>query len=507
MEKVKGNDGGSTPLPSPGGAEARAARKFMELEAGRVLVEQAARRAEEERERLEEERQETKDTEYERSSRDTPELSRQSRWFGIEGRLLEEEQLKWVLEMEQELWTALQNWQPVPYGTLSAQLEELSKLYLKLLEAILTCTTGENQGIQKDRLDAVLTEKLQLVAEMRLGNLLSLLEQTGETETLKRVWYSLYKQTAGENISVKRAGELSAGSSKGASAKSFGISGRADGSVSLENRAQASSIREGSVYKLSGGTGIQMSAEFDLHRKADAAAALKGGAGQGFFTGEELQRAEAFASHLRESGSLFEGIIGTGGSLEAVGYYAALTTIKGQIYTADAVRACTASFPMESVVNRMVDYYLSRKEAYRAYYYTLDVYEKTKDPQKAAEQGLEYARRMFREKGPGGNEAQPKYPGEQASFFQMLSGETEEEAYRRGLRFLEKNWREFLEALGQEGKGLVFRMQRYSPWAAAVEAQERRKGREERENRLLMRQILAAAGIVLLYLGWRFFFS
>ena len=43
------------PQPAPTGAENRAARKLMELEAGRVLVAQAAKQAEEARAKLEEE--------------------------------------------------------------------------------------------------------------------------------------------------------------------------------------------------------------------------------------------------------------------------------------------------------------------------------------------------------------------------------------------------------------------------------------------------------------------
>ena len=33
--------------------------------------------------------------------RDTPELSRQSKWFGIEAKLLKDENIKWTLEMDQ----------------------------------------------------------------------------------------------------------------------------------------------------------------------------------------------------------------------------------------------------------------------------------------------------------------------------------------------------------------------------------------------------------------------
>ena len=213
MEKVSvinANNGtaagaGSNVLPMPTGAEGRAARKMMESEAGRVLVAQAAKQAEEAREKLEEERQETKEKETERESRDTPELSPQSKWFGLEGKLLQEANLKWILEMEQELWEELLNWYPKPSGNLSKELEELSKLYLALLEAILTHTTGQDQIVQRERLDAVLSEKLNLVLEVRLKNLIALLERVGSRETIGQIRYSLYKRVTGENISPKAA--------------------------------------------------------------------------------------------------------------------------------------------------------------------------------------------------------------------------------------------------------------------------------------------------------------
>ncbi len=127
---------GSKEVSMPAGADGRMARKMMELEAGRILVEQAAKQAEEAKEKLEEERQESGEKESERETRDMSKLSPQSKWFGLEGKLLMETNLKWILEMEEELWEELLNWSPTLSGNLSKELEELSKLYLALLEAI-----------------------------------------------------------------------------------------------------------------------------------------------------------------------------------------------------------------------------------------------------------------------------------------------------------------------------------------------------------------------------------
>ena len=82
MEKVSTKGAELSTLPAPTGAEGRAAKKLMELEAGRVLVAQAAKQAEEARERLEEERLEARerDTEREQIRQSFPDRANGSAW-------------------------------------------------------------------------------------------------------------------------------------------------------------------------------------------------------------------------------------------------------------------------------------------------------------------------------------------------------------------------------------------------------------------------------------------
>lgn len=518
MEKVSvinANNGtaagaGSNVLPMPTGAEGRAARKMMELEAGRVLVAQAAKQAEEAREKLEEERQETKEKETERESRDTPELSPQSKWFGLEGKLLQEANLKWILEMEQELWEELLNWYPKPSGNLSKELEELSKLYLALLEAILTHTTGQDQIVQRERLDAVLSEKLNLVLEVRLKNLIALLERVGSRETIGQIRYSLYKRVTGENISPKAAERFFLAGQSGAKA---GISTAAGSAFGAVGRTFA---EEGSVYQSCGGKSVRISQEFaaqkksgelEISRRSQALSEDKSRSGAvRIFSGGDLVRADAFARHLNESIRLLDGMGSVRGNQEAAGYLAALTAIKGEVYLSDTGRSGTMDVPMKSLINQMVDYYLNQRGAYEAYYYTTGIYEKTKDPQKAAEEGLAYAYRLFLEKrGNAAYREQPAY-SDNAGFFQMLSGRTLEEDFRKGARLLEENWRDFLSALDREGRSITLRVQRYSPWGAMMEAEERRKARDQKAEQLLLKQALVVAAVLILYfIGRRFF--
>ena len=193
-------------------AESRMARKCAQMEAGQVLITEAAKHAAEVKENLDKERADRKAKQEEEGGRDrteekrdTPELSKQSKWFGIEGKLLKEADIKWTLEMEQELWNAFQAWMPSGDGHLSAELQELSKLYLALLEAILTHTLGEEQTAQIERLNEVLSRKLNLLLEEDLNELLEMLERTGQKEAVKVVKSSIYKQTTGESISPKAA--------------------------------------------------------------------------------------------------------------------------------------------------------------------------------------------------------------------------------------------------------------------------------------------------------------
>lgn len=178
------NSGPAQPSAAAAVMDARMAKKSAELEAGQALIAETAKQVTRARQELEQERtQRESERDYDRDKdddkRDTSELSKQSKWFGIEGRLPENIEVKWTLEMMQELWEAFQRWMPVKDQSLSAQLEELSKLYLALLEAILTHTMGEEQAAQAERLNGILAEKLNLLMEMGLKDLKELLEKPG----------------------------------------------------------------------------------------------------------------------------------------------------------------------------------------------------------------------------------------------------------------------------------------------------------------------------------------
>lgn len=554
MSRVKeagGNQTSSSAAAAAAALENRIARKTAQMEAGQVLIAEASRHAAEAKEELLKEResrkQESKE-EYERDrteeKRDTPEFSRQSKWFGIEGKLLKDANVTWTLEMEQELWEAYLRWMPVGDQNLSAQLEELSKLYLALLEAILTHTMGEEQAAQMERLNEILAQKLNLLVDVDLKDLMEFLNQTGQKETLNLVKTSVYKQTTGETISARAADRFYArgkvnstggtryfmpelqGRQAGSSRGRKGMY-TASGTAASAGGLSAASEEGGSLYKLTKGGNVKVSQGYDgrkfsgeqqmLQRNQALSAARNGSAGGGaisggkaVLTGRELERANRFAAHINGSGNLLKNPDISARNEEVAGLLAAVTAIKGQMYASTAGKAQAMSGSVKSAVNQMVDYYLAQKGVYKVYHHTTNIYEKTGSPQKAIEEGLSYAYKTFMEKKGMDAYRQQEAYSDRAGFFQMLSkGQTLQADLIRGMKLLESNWRDFLKAVGEdEKKGIALRMQKHSPWGFLMEPEALKRGDKETDNKkVLITQAVCIAVLVLGYLCYRLFFG
>ncbi len=551
MPRVK-ETGGDAALPKAAAvaAESRMAKKTAQMQAGQVLITEAAKHAAEVKENLEKERADRKAEQEEDNSRDrteekrdTPELSKQSKWFGVEGKLLKDANIKWTLEMELELWEAFQAWMPSGDEHLSAQLKELSRLYLALLEAILTHTLGEEQTIQIERLNEVLSQKLNLLLEEDLNELLELLEKAGQTEAVKVVKSSVYKQTTGESISARAADRFyTRGTMKTAGNTRYfmpeaqmqegqggrGKKGMYTASVTnaFSGNLSAASEEEGRIYSVTKGGNVRINQELDTRGrsgeqqitqrtkallKAEEGADKMNGikAGMATVTGKELDRANSFAAHISGRGNLLKSPAITAKNEEVTGLLAALTSIKGQIYAAGSRKDNALKVPVKSAINQMVDYYLSQKGVYKVYHYTTNVYEKTKSPQKAAEEGLQYAYKIFMEKKEDVTYRQQEAYSERAGFFQMLLKSQNMQAdLIRGMKLLEENWREFLKSIGEnEKKGITLTMQKHSPWGMLMEPDELKKDGKKGKEKLILAEAACVAIMVLVYLCYRLFFG
>ncbi len=435
---------------------------------------------------------------------------------------MENANIKWILEMEQELWEALLNWKPSEDSSLSRQLEALSKLYLALLDAILTHTAGEEQAAQIDRLEEILAQKLSLLLDTDLKELIKLFEQTGQSPTVLNIKASLYKQATGESISSGSANAFFARADAPSSSNTryfMPASSGAGQSSGIGRSSYVSSSDEGSLYKLSKGGNVQINQEFNSHRKSGEfqisqrslalntsknaeASALSGK--KASFTGKELSAAESFAGHLNRSSSLFKSSGLETQTEEARGILAAVTSIKGQIYGSGKESAMRSS--IRNAVDRMVDYYLTQKGVYKVYSYTTNRYEETKDVQKSIRDGLSYAYHLFSEKKASGI-----YP-EEAGFFQILPvGRSLEESIQRGLLLLEQNWKDFLASIGEnEKKGISLSLQRFSPWGIAEENEKLKKTRknagnkDEKKGVFSLETICLALAVLIILFCWLF---
>ena len=485
-----------------------------EMKAGQILMEGAAKQIEKIKEQLEREHDE-KNREPVSAERDTASISERQRWSRTDRTSSEDQDSSWRLEMEAELWEAFVKWSPIMNGSFSSQLQNLSDMYLALLEAVLKYTMGEEQTLQMDRLNAVLSEKLSLLMNSDLKELVTLLEESGQKEVLAGLQASVYRQTTGQSISPKEAKDIFTRFTSASPSPSFSSSPKS-GSFSGNTQFFSSpskpdsSLKEGMIYKSSGKGKVKASQGYAAQknqwerqisqRKEVVNNARKGvvqGSGWGLkntFTARELAQANRFAAHLNGSGDLFrqEGL--TAKNEELMGLLAAVTAMKGQVYATEAGQGKAITFPLQSAIDRMIDHYLRQKAAASVYYHTISIFEKTKNPQKAVEAGFEFAYNQFQEKQDTPVfQTQSQY-AEQAGFFQaFLKNQPIEKELSSGLRILEENWRDFLRAIGKErDHAFTLRLQKQSPWGSLIEPEKHRP-----EKKVDVEKVLLAASIIL----------
>lgn len=498
-----------------------------EMKAGQILMEGASKQIEKIKEQLEREHEE-KTREPESTGRDTASISERQRWSRTDRTSSGEQDSSWRLEMEAELWEAFVKWSPIMNGSLSGQLQNLSDMYLALLEAVLKYTMGEEQALQMERLDAVLSEKLGLLMNSDLKELVNLLEESGQREVLAGLQASVYRQTTGQSVSPKEAADIFQRSAPTPMPPSPSLSSAPrSGSVKGKTQFLSSSskpdpsLKEGMIYKSSGKGKVKASQGYAAQknqwerqisqRKEVVNNARKGivqGSGWGSkntYTARELVQANRFAAHLNGSGDLFrqEGL--TAKNEELMGLLAAVTAIKGQVYAAEAGQGKAITFPLQSAIDRMIDHYIRQKASSAVYYHTISMFEKTKNPQKAIEAGFEFAYKQFREKQETPVfQTQSQY-AEQAGFFQaFLKNQPVEKELPLGLRILEENWKDFLRAIGKErDHAFTLKLQKQSPWGSLIEPEKQRPEKKVDVEKVLLAASLILAVIAAVYLMLR----
>ncbi len=480
--------------------------KTERLKAGNLLIQGLSKRVEEQKQILEKEVREKEEEKEEvrqesiakGASRDVSRLSEQGRWIGI--------CKDWVLEMESELWEAFLNWFPLDGKSLSDQLEELSTLYLKLLESILTHTEeGPQQQEQLRRLASVLSEKLNLLIGRSVKDLLEFAEEFGDKEAVRNIRGSLYRNVTKESI-------------PGREAKTFFEKGtipeRSEGTV-LYARSGKGEVQVDKSYRTYVSENRAAFAMSPAEREtAGVMEASQGKRGE-LYTGRQLETADRFAGYIRGSGNLLdpgrraETVMARPGSQREEGIkgvLAAAMDIKAEVFY-DSVKASSTNISsragerrtggifaeVRDMVGRMVDRYIVeaeqreravlRQEAGDAaggrnpgrsvrdvYYYIMNIYRKTGEPEEALAAGIKYA--------------------------------MQQEGWIAGARFLNRDWEQFLRVIGQQkGADLTRYMEKYSPWGILKGGEEQQLLGKKGISRALMLGLAGViAGILLLIL-------
>lgn len=487
--------------------------------------------------------------------KDSAEISESRRYSASNEAISEDDVREWILEMEGKVWESFLEWQPNPDLDLPKQLQELSKLYLTLLEAALKYAEGENLAKQLDRLDAILAQKLNLVIQQNLKSLISLLEETGQSTKLDSIQSSLYRQTAGRTISPQAAHALFAqGRAAGSrSAGFFTASSYSEGSImhpSSEKQnlrfQQASHVqqnswnepipkkngpmgssrnsitREGMIYQSSGKQNIRFQQAFhtqqnswkeQLRQRSEIISNSRKGIAENTFkqgsvvfcSGKELEKANRFAAHINGSGNLFKNPGISARNDEVTGLLAAIMSIKGDVYAKGSKQGSSITFALENAIEKIIGQYLNRKEASKVYYHTLSAYKQLQNPQKAIQHGQDYAYQQFRKKqGDPAYQKSPYYSREFGFFRTMQKGQSPEKGFNIGVNILQKDWQSFLYAIGnRQSSSYLSRAETYSPWGILAGTKAHQTGSDETVHKILLG---AAVTIIICVLAVIYFY-
>lgn len=480
------------------------ARQQAEIKSGEALLRGISQTDREQHEKARSSDQE----EEQEDPKDTAEISEARRWMSSDGTGSVSEVLRWILEME-EAWEAFLGWQPDPGLDLPAQLQQLSKLYLTLLEAALKYAEGENLTEQLERLDSILAQKLNLVMEQKLKQLISLLKETGQTETLDSIRSGLYRQTAGRTLSPQAARTLFAQGRQ----ESRGSTGRSGAAASFRG--------EGMVYQSSGKLNSRFQETYhtqqnswkeQIRQRNEAIRSARNGIAEHTFqrgrcvscSGRELEKAERFAGHIAFSGNLFKNPGISARNEEVTGLLAAVMFIKGQVYAGES-RKSGMAHPLQNAIIKIIDQYLGPKGASHVYYHTLTAYRQMQDPHKAIEDGQDYAYRRFQEKQRDpAFQRSPHYSRESGFFRTLLKGLSAERELALGMSILQKDWQNFLCVIGnRQNSSYLSGMEIRSPWGVLADTGIPRAGSSKKAGKLLLGAAVLILMAALAVIGFR----
>lgn len=378
-------------------------------------------------------------------------LSNQSRLKGLTEEQLESLLKLFSFEELEEAWNKLMNWYPNPQFSMIANLKELTDLYQLLLNGILSNTEGTEQANQLLKLENLITRTVQRLVKQFAGELSSFWQQYESEQTISKLQNSFYNRVTGRTLppeEIRKA--FSDGTIKQTMGNdSQGLIYKPDSQkriITEKNSAStyARAFREGSS-----------SLTETPHFQSSAGRLYKLG---------DIEKAEYFVHHLKESGGLLANPKFTSRSSELTGLLCAITNLKGQVFSEHSGVDSNMGVTMKNAVNNMIDSHItsgvtrntrfvsssdSNKQIYKVYYYVMSEYSRTKKPDESVQEGLKYANQAFHSKKEEQNGKETAARPEDWKVFFSNDKKDPWLSLKSGCQILEKDWMNFLAAIGQ----------------------------------------------------------
>ncbi|MEY8354379.1 hypothetical protein AALB39_13630 [Lachnospiraceae bacterium 54-53] len=501
--EIKVQERSNAPVPAagePGAADIREAVEAAELkgkiEAGDRLMEELARSAEENSEK----KGQDEDCRETGSGRDTAALSKEGSYYKLSPEALSDIDLMWGKEQAELAWEDLLNWNPSLVKPVSDELGDLAVIYKELLLDILAHTAAGVKEEQLAGLDKLLSDILLKLLNARLGELDSWLDSFGTEASLKALRGALYRSVTGNAISGQELERIFRGSAREPGNTPYARGMEHGGSLRTPVNEGGG---HGIIYQPAGEGRIKSDPRYAQRMQKEASSSGRGimpgeGSASGaqasisnpgqnaVYSARDLETAERFARYMNREGNLFAALQLTGGSEELYGFLGAWMAIKSQAYIAGSGMDKGLAAHLREAMDRMIDFYFQEafrrseygregsaggrkspfqlRAAYRIYYYMMNLYRTSADPQEAVNKGLRQACQQFLKK----KESLKPETGS-GSFFTREKTDAIED-WKEGKRFLEKDWKEFLAFAGREGPGMIpLGVMELSPWGIFAE--------------------------------------
>lgn len=504
------------------------------IEAEGKFIEELTQKAEENEEKAS--GNSTEEPEEVQSQRDTAALSNESRHYKLSPDELSD--LEKGNEEAELAWEQIQNWRPTGAKPVTDELSELSELYEKLLQVILSNTMAEVREGQLAALDQVLSDILLKLLNTRMGELNSFLNDFGTGDSVKALKAALYRSVTGKSPDHQELELVFKETFR--SDKGQGItpgSGRG-GNIHVPVYDTESGQKQGIIYQPAGDGRIKNNSRYAARMQKEAAITDRGGKTMKAFASAkaygaeasitamgknevyascDLELAERFAGYMNHSGNLFERTELTGKSEELYGFLAAVMSIKAQTYAAFSGMDKSVFSDLREAVDKMMDYYIQKafrqseeayhgrsgrrfrvfepKAAYKIYYYMMNLYHTSGNLRETADKGIRHTYQQYLKNKESLSEE------DSGSFFTKEKPDAIED-WKEGKRVLERDWKEFLDFLGwQDSGGLSPGVMELSPWGMFLEPGTRSDSKGT-ANPFFMLGTIGAILLLILFIGY-----